>query len=282
MPTSNTKVKPTIAALIVTYNAEKFIKGCLDSVAGWVDEIVIVDMFSQDATLEIAGKYTKKIFLEKEECHEKRTNIGIEKVDSDWILKVLATERITFELKEEILSCISDKDKQDIVAYHVPRRSYCTCEFIQERPGPIYLFKKKAGKYDCIRMHSQIEINGKVGRLVNFNIHWANFSFEQGINKLNRYTSVEAERAFLGNPDAFWWKRPVNKVTPFNIIYRTMAGFYMFYFQAGFYRYGLHGFIESILMAFYFFAEMAKLWEFQYKEKHNIKAGLLPLDKNNV
>jgi len=273
---------PTIAALIVTYNADKLIQGCLDSVAGWVDEIIVVDMFSQDKTVEIAKRYTSSIFLDKEGSHEKRTNIGIEKAHSDWILKVLATERITPDLKEEILASINDKDKQDIVAYHIPRRSYCTCEFIEERPGPIYLFKKNAGKFDCIRLHSLIEIKGKIGRLKNFNIHWASFSFEHGIDKLNRYTSIEARMAFLGNPGVFWWKRPVKKVTFFNIIYRTMAGFYMFYFQAKFYRYGLHGFIESILTAFYFFAEMAKLWEFQYKEKYNIKEEALPLDKNSV
>lgn len=50
--------KTTISALIVTYNAERFIHGCLESVKGWVDEIIVVDMFSSNRTIEIARKYT--------------------------------------------------------------------------------------------------------------------------------------------------------------------------------------------------------------------------------
>ena len=269
--------KATISALIVTYNAEKFIRGCLESVKGWVDEIILVDMFSSDKTVEIARRYTERIIQSEEKSHESRTNIGIDAAKSEWILKVLATERITPELRDEIIETING-DKKKYVGYHIPRKSYCTCEFIEERPGPIYLFKKGAGKFNPIRLHAQIKLKGKVGYLKNFNIHWASFSFEQGIDKLNQYTSFEAKKVFSGHPDAFWWKRPVYKVTPFNLLYRMLAGFYMFYIQAKFYRYGMHGFIESIAGAFCFYAEMAKLWELQYKKEHNIKDELLPPD----
>jgi len=140
------------------------------------------------------------------------------------------------------------------------------------------LFKRGAGRYSDTRAHAPIELQGKTGYLKNSNIHWASLSFEAGINKLNSYTSRDARKVFNGNPKAFWWKRPVHKVNAFNLLYRTLAGFYMFYFQAKFYRYGLHGLIESIGGAFVFFTEMAKLWELQYKQKHNIKDELLPLD----
>ena len=269
----------TITALIVTYNAERYIKGCLESVNGWVDEILIVDMFSSDRTIAIAKEYTDRIIQDKEENHELRTNLGIDDARSEWILKVNATERITPQLRDEIIQEVN-ADK-GYCGYFIPRRSYCTCAFIEEKPGVLYLFKKGAGKYNAIRPHAQIELKGKVGYLKNFNIHWASLNIEQGINKLNSYTSREAQEVFKGNSGAFWWSRPVYKVNAFNLTYRMLAGFYMFYFQAKFYRYGLHGFIESINGAFYFFVEMAKLWELQYKQKHNINDELLPYSFEN-
>jgi len=269
--------KATISALVVTYNAERFIRGCLESVKGWVDEIIIVDMFSRDKTIEIARRYTDKIIQSEEESHELRSNIGIDNAKSDWILKVNATERISLKLKGEIIEVINSNEKY--VGYYMPRKSYVTCAFIEEKPGILYLFKRVAGKYSDIRAHAPIELKGKIGYLKNFNIHWSSLSIEGGIDKLNRYTSRDAKRVFAGNPNAFWWRRPVYRVNIFNLLYRPLAGFYMYYFQAKFYRYGMHGFIESIIGGFVFFVEMAKLWEFQYKERRGIKDELLPLDE---
>lgn len=269
--------KAAISAVVVTYNADRFIRGCLESLKDWVDEIILVDMFSSDKTVEITRQYTERIIQSEEKSHESRTNIGIDAAKYEWILKVLATERITPELRDEIIETINN-NKKGYVGYHIPRKSYCTCAFIEERSGPIYLFKRTAGRYSSVKLHAQIELKGKVGYLKNFKIHWASFSLEQGLEKLNRYTSIEAKAVFSGHPDAFWWKHPVYKVTPLNLLYRMAAGFYMFYIQVGFYRYGMHGFIESIGGAFYFYAEMAKLWELQYKKKYSIDDKLLPLD----
>ncbi|MEA3369347.1 MAG: glycosyltransferase family 2 protein [Candidatus Ratteibacteria bacterium] len=270
--------KAAVSALIITYNAERFIRGCLESVKGWVNEIILVDMFSSDRTIEIARQYTDRIIQSEEESHELRANMGIEQAASEWILKVNATERIPPPLKDEILQAVNSHDEYS--GYYIPRNNFCTCAFMVERPGVLYLFKKAAGRYSDTRAHAPIELKGKAGYLKNFNIHWASLSMEEGIRKLNAYTSRDARKVFNGNPKAFWWRRPVYRVNAFNLLYRTAAGFYMYYFQAKFYRYGLHGLIESIGGAFVFFAEMAKLWELQYKRDHNIKDELLPLDKN--
>ncbi len=268
--------KATISVVTVTFNAERFIRGSLESVKDWADEIIVVDMFSTDRTIEIARRYTDKIIQTKEENHEIRTNMGIDMAKSDWILKVNATDRITPALKEEITEAIHKND--EYVGYYIPRRNYWSCEFIDDIGGVLYLFKRGAGKYSGIRAHEPIQLNGKIGRLKNFNIHWASLSIEAGLDKLNSYTSRDARMVFSGHPNAFWWRRSVYKVNLFNLTYRTMAGFYMYYICGKMYKRGMHGFIESVLGAFVFFVEMAKLWELQYKQKHNIKDELLPSD----
>jgi len=269
--------KTTISALVVTYNAERFIRGCLESVKGWVDEIIVVDMFSSDKTVEIACRYTDKIFQEKEESHEARTNIGIDKATSDWILKVNATERIPDLLREEILETINKESKY--VGYHIPRKNYVYGIFMEERPGPLYLFKRGAGKYLCISGHEKIQLKGKVGYLKNFKIHWGgSISIEDGIDKVNRYTSHDAKAVFAGHPNAFFWKYPVRRASLFNMLYRPLVGFFSIYFFSKMYRYGTHGFVVAMVSAFNYFLEIAKVWELQYKKEHNIKDELLPGD----
>lgn len=267
----------TIAALIVTYNAERYIRGCLESVKGWVDEIIVVDMFSTDRTIEIVRKYTDKIIQDKEKNHEARANIGIENATSDWILKINATERIPKLLRDEITQTINKEN--EFVGYYVPRKNYIYGIFMEERPGTLYLFKRGVGKYPTICGHEKIDLKGKVGFLKNFKIHWASsISIEDGVEKINRYTSNDSKAVFAGNPCAFFWKHPVKKANLFNMIYRPIVGFFVSYIFAKGYRYRMHGFVLAVMCAINHFLEIAKLWELQYKKKHNIKDELVPWD----
>ncbi len=267
------KYKPTISALVVTYNAERFIKGCLESVK-WADEIIVVDKFSSDRTIEIAKEYTDKIFQSEEEGHHARTNFGIDRAASDWILKVNATERITEALKNEILEKISGNE--DYAGYYVPRLDYFYGRFIEEKLGLLYLFKKGAGKYPCIGGHEEIDIKGKRGYLKNFKIHYSAITIRDIIDKGNSYTSNDAAVVFAGHPRAFGCKLPVYRANLFNLLYRPVWGFISIYVMGKGYRYGMHGFITAVVSAFFHFIEIAKLWELQYKKERNIEDNKLP------
>jgi glycosyltransferase involved in cell wall biosynthesis len=267
--------KITITALVVTHNAERFIRTCLESVK-WADEIVLVDMFSSDRTVQIAKEYTQKIYLEKELVHEKRANIGIDRSTSDWILKVNATEAITEALKDEILKTINKSGK--FAGYYVPRLNYFWGRLIPEYPGTLYLFKREAaGRYTGNRLHEAIAVNGRIGFLRQYKIHWGNhITIEEGVEKTNRYTSQDSKSVFSGQHDAFFWKRPVYKANIFNMVYRTLAGFFSSYILGKGYRYGMHGFILAVHHAFNFFLEIAKLYELQYKQEHHIDDSAIP------
>lgn len=259
--------KPTISAVMITYNASKFIRGSLESIKNWVDEIIIVDNFSSDRTVEIAKKYTDKVFQDESDAPQ-RTNIGIDKASSDWILIIGATERVPEELKREIISAV---DSKEYVGYHIPRKNYIYGIFMKEKPGPLYLFKRGAGRYTGIGGHETIKLKGKVGCLRNFKIHWGSPSIEEGVNKVNFYTSRDAKTVFEGHPNAFFWKRPVYRANLINMVYRPLVGFFSTYFFGNMYRYGMHGFVVCVVSAFNYFIEIAKLWELQYKKEHNIK-----------
>lgn len=270
--------KATVTAVVVTYNAERFIRGCLECVKGWVDEIIVADMFSTDRTVEIARGYTDKIFQDNG-TYLVRSNIGIDKATSDWILIVNATERITKVLKSEIIERINEKES--CAGYHVPRLNYLYGRFMEERPGPLYLFKRGAGRYLCTcGTHETIPIKGKVGHLKNFKIHYSSITINDLIDKGNRFTSYDAKVVFAGNPRAFGCKLAVYKANLFNLVYRTVLGFFSSYILSKGYKYGMHGFIISVFGAFWNFIEIAKLYELQYKKEHNIDDTAIPLDSD--
>ena len=96
--------RQTISAVIMTKDCQDLVEGTLKSVAGWADEIVVLDGFSSDRTVEICRRYTDKVFQNKWDgyrfCTER--NLGTEKATSDWCLHIDPDERATPEFKEVV------------------------------------------------------------------------------------------------------------------------------------------------------------------------------------
>ena len=92
---------------MITKNCEDLLEGSLESCQGLVEEIVIVDNYSQDRTLGVAKKYGAKIFLNKEEDLGKQRAYGLKKVTGEWVLVLDSDEVISQELRSEIKKVLS-------------------------------------------------------------------------------------------------------------------------------------------------------------------------------
>lgn len=101
-----------ISVAIATYNEERNIAKCLDSVKDWVDEIVVADGSSTDKTREIAKKFGAKVIktTNKPIFHINK-NIAINACHGDWILQLDADEIVPPEMRDEILSIAKQKIK---------------------------------------------------------------------------------------------------------------------------------------------------------------------------
>src|SRR3989344_6133982 len=93
-----------LSVVVSAYNEERNIKDCLESVRGLADEIIVIDNSSSDKTGEIARKYTKKVFEQKNDPKniDLQKNFGFSKAIGGWILSLDADERVTPELAKEI------------------------------------------------------------------------------------------------------------------------------------------------------------------------------------
>ncbi len=110
-----------ISSVVITYNEETNLKSCLESVR-WVDEIVIVDSLSTDHTLDIAKQYTNRIYFNKfENDFSKLRNIGLDKVNGEWVL-VLDSDEYLPKNAESIIKKLIMNDITD--GFLFPRRNY--------------------------------------------------------------------------------------------------------------------------------------------------------------
>lgn len=192
-----------LSIAIATFNEEKKVERTLKSVAGWADEIVIVDGQSIDKTAEIAKKYTDKIFFKENELmFHKNKNAAIEKCTGEWVFFLDADEVVTDELRNEINVNINRRDKPlglsvPYSGYDMPRLNYFLGRFLkkggQYPDRRVRLFRRGKGSWPCVSVHEQIKVDGNIGRLKNDLLHYSYESWNEYWKKAATYTSLTAE-----------------------------------------------------------------------------------------
>jgi len=105
-----------ISCAIVVYNEERNIRDCLE-LAKWMDEIVVVDAFSRDRTVEICRKYTSRIFERLWKGFGDQKNFAVDQAMCDWVFILDADERITPELRVEIEAVLARSQTDGPLAY---------------------------------------------------------------------------------------------------------------------------------------------------------------------
>jgi glycosyltransferase involved in cell wall biosynthesis len=197
-----------ISVLINTFNEEKNIENCLKAVE-WADEIVVVDMYSDDKTVEIASRYTDKIFYFKRMGYaDPARQFALEKATYDWILVVDADELVPLKLKN-ILSEIAGKDLADVV--YIPRSNYFAGKKINGLGmGTLHdmqprFFKKGYLNFgDEIHNFFKVESKARIYRIKNPEesfTHLSYLDFEQYFDRMNNYSTIEATSIFNGKKE---------------------------------------------------------------------------------
>src|SRR5436309_3944964 len=158
----------TIAVVVITLNEERNIAACLES-AQWVDEIVVVDAQSQDRTVEIARRFTSKVFVRAWPGFGPQWNFGLDQATTDWVFVLAADERIPLALREEILTVLADGPPADVAGYEVPRRNFFYGQWIRGcgcyPDYSLRLFRRSAGRYNDVLLHENLILEGRTARL---------------------------------------------------------------------------------------------------------------------
>lgn len=238
-----------ISVTIITKNEAHDIRECLSSVQ-WADEIIVLDSGSTDGTPAICREYTDKVYETDWPGFGPQKNRALAHANGDWILSLDADERISLELKQEILQAIKSNDFQ---GYYIPRRSiYCgkLIKYGAWRSKPsIRLLRRGCGKFTDVLVHENIIVDGKVSKLKNPIIHYTYQNLEEVIEKINRYSTDSALQRFKNNKHGSFW----NAIT-----HGLWAFIYSYFFQLGFLD-GKEGCMLAISNAEYSYYRYLKL-----------------------
>lgn len=262
-----------VTAIIMTYNEEINLPACLESISDYVKDIVVVDSYSNDATISIAKKYTDKIYQNKFINQAVQFNWALENADisNEWILRIDADERWTTEGFKELIEII-DNDIADGV--FVRMKIFFMGKWI--RHGGFYpnlflrVYKKSKGTIENRWMDEHINVDGRTA-VSNIDVIEANYDRQKHIGlwtiKHNNYSTREAVEYLLcvhnmsninsvanlfGNKTERkrWLKENLYSKIP--LFTRPVLYFiYRYFFKFGFLD-GKEGFIFHTLHAFWY------------------------------
>jgi len=249
-------LKIPVSIAIITKNEERNIEEALESVKDF-EEIVIVDAFSEDKTLDICRKYTDKIFQYEWQGFAKQKQLAIDKTTLSWVFVLDADERVTEPLKKEIMK----KIKEDKDGYFIPRKNFFLGRWIKHSGWwPDYtlrLFKKEKSKVELREVHEKIIVDGKIGYMKEPLLHYTYQSIEELIKKMNNYASLSAQEVIKRNPSQY-------KIFYKMIFSPCFTFLKMYVFRLGLLD-GIRGLILAMLYSFYGFLKYVKVWERLWK-----------------
>lgn len=244
--------KYPISACIITLNEESRIRDCLESIK-WVDEIIVVDTFSADKTVDICKGYTDRVYQRKWLGNIDQKNYAIGLAKNDWILCLDADERLSSGLIEEIQEAVHNPG--DMSGFFFPRRSFYLGRWIYHGDWyPDYqlrLFKRGSGQWQGTNPHGRVIVDGKT-RYMKHDINHFNYkNFSHQLRTIDNYSNIFADVTVERGKD----------FSQFQLIFRPLFKFIRIYIIKMGFLDGLPGFIIATSSAFYVFAKYVKLWE---------------------
>jgi len=149
----------SISVVIPCFNEEDNIRACLESVK-WANEILLVDSFSADRTLDIAAGYTQRILQREYKSHADQLNWAIPQVHNEWVLVVDADERVPEELAAEIQSL--DLEASRVDGFWIKRVNYLFGKQMYfsgwGRDTVMRLFRRDVGRKENKRVHAEFKV----------------------------------------------------------------------------------------------------------------------------
>ena len=193
----NNKAEILLSAVVVAHNEEYHLDECLKTLS-FVDELVVILDKCTDKSKEIALQHTKNIIEGSWNIEGERRNIALDNCHGKWILELDADERVSEELRKEILANIKTNNKCN---FETSVHNYIGNKLVK------YGWLRSIGKYDeqfihyngnkkyieDRSLHPIADLKGEIKMLKSPIIHYMDHDISDLINRFNRYTSLRAK-----------------------------------------------------------------------------------------
>jgi glycosyltransferase involved in cell wall biosynthesis len=264
-----------ISVVLATFNEEKNIRRCLDSVKQWADEIIVVDGTSSDKTQAIARSYTSRVYqtTNKPVFHINK-QIAMDKAQGNLVLQLDADEVVDDDLAlfiqqldKELKGRRSPDHKRGVVAWWVRRKNLFLGRFLHkggQYPDPVIrLYINGYASLPQKDVHEQMKVDGNTGWADGHLIHYSNPEFGDYLRKFNTYTSLSAS-FMLQEGNRVSWSQAIVFIT-----LKPWLTFFQLYFRHKGFLDGFPGFVFALMSALHHPVTYLKLWEKYEQEKLN-------------
>jgi glycosyltransferase involved in cell wall biosynthesis len=235
----------TLSVIIPTFNEEKYLHDCLQSVS-FANQIIVIDSFSSDETLRIAQKFNCEILQRPFDNFSNQKNEAIKLAQEDWILFIDADERVTQKLQFEIKEVIQNAKHS---AYKIRFPHFYMNRFLYHTENKVTRLVKNDTVYFEGQVHEKLIHQGTVGVLQNFMIHYTYKGLFHYIKKKDSYAWFQAKMAQEKNKSA----------TYFHLIFKPFYRFFHTYFIRRGFLDGIPGLAVATIDAYGVFSRYVKM-----------------------
>lgn len=251
-------MKLPVSVFIIAVNEGDRIGHTIASVKGWVDEVIVIDSGSKDDTVAVSESLGARVLYNPWPGYGPQKRFGEDQCRNDWILNLDADEIISPQLRDEIIAAFSSG------AYAAWKMKIVEIMPGRNEPGPaahsitaIRLYNRKHGRYSDSTVHDTVRMeSGTVGELLNIVEHRSSRGLSHSMDKINRYSTMQAE----------------DMARKGNLLFATLrlltefpVAFIKAYFLRGYIMKGRQGFVNAMVYAFSRFIRIAKYFEHPHR-----------------
>ncbi len=240
--------KLPISVFIITQNEADRISPIINAAKEIADEILVIDSGSNDATTAIAESLGARTFYNKWQGYGQQKVFGESLCKNKWILNIDADEEILPELAAEIKELFASGKIDQFIGYKI---KIVNKFFGEKKPkklayyyNQLRLYNKDFCGFKDSSVHDSVIVRDKknqnIGQLKNIIAHQSFRSIEHWLEKINSYSTMQAEDTF---------KKGKN-VSIFKILITPTFAFLKGYFVRRYFIYGFNGLIYSYIFAF--------------------------------
>lgn len=256
-----------LTATVITFNEEGNIRECLESL-DWVSTIIVVDSGSTDRTVEIAREYTDQVHVTDWPGHVEQKNRAISLAKTDWIISIDADERVSEELRDEIIQNL--QTEPEVPGFSMPRRTWHLGQWIRNSgwypDRKIRVFNRRKAHWAGRNPHDRISIQGTPVKLKGDLLHYSFRDLHHHIEGMDFFTGISGKEM-----DLHGVRSPL-----LGMLLRAPWRFFrMLVLQKG-YRDGFAGFILAGLGMIYVFLKYACLWERRQLKRRGLDPDTQP------
>lgn len=253
--------KLPISVFIITCNEADRLATTINSVKDWVDEVIVVDSGSSDNTLEVAAAHGAQISTHSWQGYGPQKRFAEELCKNTWLLNLDADEEVTPKLRDEIMTLFENATPKeagfklrirDMLPGEKKLSRFAHTNFV------LRLYNKEQGRFSTSPVHDSVLIEqGTVQTLKAPVLHRSYRSWEHVIQKINSYTTMQAQNMMQSKPKRF-------------VLFRMMIewefAFFKDYILRGYIFRGRRGFVNSVFYASGRLLRLAKYQELKEKE----------------